>query len=71
MLGDLLHLCASLLGQGMTLKTGRRNQNSAGKKGRNGKAKCKQTTVVQLKGVIGMQEGRDRCPEDRKTRQRR
>ena len=50
MLGDLLHLCALLLGQGKTQKTGTRHLNSAGKKGRNGQAKCKPTTVVHWKG---------------------
>ena len=49
MLGNLLHLCASILGQGMTKKSWMRNLNSAGKKGKNGKAKLTQTTVVHLK----------------------
>ena len=39
MLGNLLNLCATLLGQGMTKNTWMRNLNSAGKKGKNGKAK--------------------------------
>ncbi len=49
MLGNLLHLSASILGQGMTKKSWMRNLNSVGKKGKNGKAKLTQTTVVHLK----------------------
>ncbi len=49
MLGNLLHLCASLLGQGKTKKLWIRKLNSADKKGKNGKAKGTQTTVVHLK----------------------
>lgn len=49
MLGNLLHLCASLLGQRMTKKLWMRNLNSAGEMGKNGKAKGTQTTVVHLK----------------------
>jgi hypothetical protein len=39
MLGNLLHLCASILGQGMTEKSWMRNLNSAGKNSKNCKAK--------------------------------
>ncbi len=37
--GDLLHVCALRLGHEKTEKTGTRNLNSAGKKGRKGEAK--------------------------------
>jgi hypothetical protein len=39
MLGNLLHLCASILGQGMAKKSWMRNLNSAGKNSKNCKAK--------------------------------